>query len=178
MADGTPPEVRLPRGLRGATLADLWLLCRNMRQEEIDQYLAFSFQSEFDYERAAVNFYNRGGIRFAHCDERNVALCVGGYEEVAPGVWQSWMVGSPETWAAHWLTVTKRSRWVIDFMFREVGARRLQTNGLADRRAACVWYERGLKMRLESVWEQFGKNGEDVAAYRLLRHEWEARHGR
>lgn len=181
MADGSREPSQplvLPTGLRTGTLADLWILCKAMREEEIAQYMAFSFQDRFDFERAAINFYERGPLRFTYEDAQSRPIACGGYQEVAPGVWQSWMVGTPETWARHWLSVTKNSRWVIDFMFREVGARRLQTNGLAERRAACVWYERGLKMHPEGVWAEFGQNGEDVAAYRLLRREWERSHGR
>ncbi|MFP3648361.1 hypothetical protein, partial [Paraburkholderia sp. SIMBA_054] len=31
----------------------------------------------------------------------------GGFEPVAPGVWQSWMAGSEEGWAEQWRSLTK-----------------------------------------------------------------------
>lgn len=175
MADGTPRHIKVPAGLRQCTMLDLLRLCNSLRQEEIEQYLALSFAHEYDHEVVANGFYNRPGPKFT-IEVGGAPVCSGGYEEVAPGVWQSWMVGTDESWLKHGLSITRGSRWVMSRMFDSYGARRLQTNGLAERELACEWYERGLGLKAEGTWRAFGRNGEDVAAYSILREEWT--HGR
>lgn len=171
MADGSARTPKAPTGLRECSLLDLLRLCFDLRGEEVEQYLAVSFADTYDHERAAIAFYSRPGPKFC-IEVDNRPVCAGGYEEVAPGVWQSWMVGTDASWREHGLAITRASRWVMGRMFDVYGARRLQTNGLAERSLACEWYERGLKMKPEGVWRAFGRNGEDVAAYSILREEW------
>jgi len=135
-----------------------------MRPDEIEQYLAFVPAQTFDHEAAAVGFMNTPGLKFSLLGPDGFPACAGGYHEVLPGVWQSWMVGSCDGWKDGWRSITKASRWVADGLF-EAGARRLQTNCLASRTRAIEWYERGLKLVREGTWRAYGLQGQDVALF-------------
>ena len=80
------------------------------------------------------------------------------------------MVGSTEGWAQQWRTITKTTLWLMDGMF-EMGARRLQTNALAERTAAIEWYERSLGLQREGTWRAMGRDGQDVACFSRIKRE-------
>lgn len=149
-----------------------YMICSQMRPDEIKQLLAFSGAKHYDHEVAARGFISNSGAKFTLVDASDTPIIVGGYWPISvPGVWQSWMAGSEEGWKFHWRSITKASRWLMDELFR-TGARRLQTNGLADRVQAREWYEKGLGLKYEGTWRGFGANGEDVACYGLTREDY------
>lgn len=145
-----------------AVVDDLLWIGRRIRADEADQWEAFTGQP-WDYRRFAVETMARGGIAFTLLGEDDLPLCAGGYDEVSPGVWQSWMAGTDEGWK-DWRAITRASREVMDLMF-EHGAHRLQTNALADRVLARRWYEKGLGMQHEGTWRRFTRDGRDVVCY-------------
>lgn len=149
----------------------LHYLAANMRQDEALQYTALTGKA-CDVDRVAVEFwesFNRNcGAGWALADkETGEPLIAGGYELVVPGVWQSWMVGTPRAWEHHWRDIHRATRSFIDQML-DSGARRLQTNALASRIEACAWYEK-LGMTKEGEMAHFGINGESVAMYAISR---------
>jgi len=163
--------MKTPSYIVPCSLWHLVYLCENMRADEIEQYLALTGAEKFDPAVAALGMGNMAAAGPAFSvvvkddQGRQLPISAGGYTEVIPGVWSSWMVGTQAGWDKHWRTITKATIWVIDFMFNDMGARRLQTNALASRNEACWWYEKSLKMLPEGVWARFGKNGEDVACF-------------
>jgi hypothetical protein len=152
------------------TFEDLhaYIICTQMRPDEITQLLAFTGADSYDHEMAARAFINKPGPKFTLVDEQGQPVIVGGYSPVIDGVWQSWMAGTEAGWCKHWRAITKASRWLMDALF-EAGARRLQTNALQSRREAIMWYERGLHLKYEGTWKEFGCGGEDVACYAISR---------
>lgn len=162
--------VRPPSNVIVCRHAHLLYLCGVMRQDEIDQYVALTGADRYDPEVAAKGFINTQGLKFTVLMRDNTPAAAGGYEEVMPGIWQSWMVGSQAGWDEQWRSITKATRWLMGGLF-EMGARRLQTNALASRTAAIEWYERGLGMVREGVWRKFGRNGEDVVAFACVRED-------
>lgn len=147
--------------------AHLQYLCERMRPDEIEQYLAFTDTDSYDPDVAALGFMNLPGMKFTVVDRDRMPVAAGGYWEVSPGVWQSWMVGSCDGWAAHWRSLTKAVRWLMASLFN-MGARRLQTNGLASRTKAIEWYERALGLKPEGVMRKAGRQGQDVAYFSRL----------
>lgn len=145
------------------SIMDLLMLCYDARQDEIDQYE--SLIGPWDYESAALGFYQRTGVKFGLMNNDGIVVCAGGYEEVIPGVWQSWMVGTDAFWKKYWRSITKQSRWVMERLLENDDVRRIQTSALSSRKAACDWYVRGLKMKYESTCKNFGFNGEDMDVY-------------
>lgn len=149
------------------TLCDMLQLCAQARDDEREQYAAFRGLA-WDAETVAVELFQKPGLKFALIQDSGDLVVMGGWDPVLEGVWQSWMVGTDAGWKAHWRSITKASRKIMDELFQNGGARRLQTNALASRAAACDWYVKGLKMEPEGIWRSFGLNGEDVASFARL----------
>lgn len=149
-------------------LMDLMILCNKPRRDDVEQYIELTGE-EWDVDKVATDLYTRTGFKFVLLDN-NAAPIVGmGMDPVIPGVWQTWMVGSYEAWAKHWKAITKDCRKIINTLIQEEGVRRIQTMALASRVDTCKWYEKALRMELESVAKGFGITGQDVACYVRLR---------
>ncbi|MGO1069318.1 hypothetical protein [Lysobacter sp. CA199] len=159
-----------PSNLVECTLRHLIYICDRVRPNERDQFVALGWADDFVPDIVAHGLFGKGGPRFTCLAEDNTPAIAGGYEEIAPDVWQSWMIGTPEGWVEQWRNVTRASKWVMAGLFRQ-GARRLQTSCIADRADAIRWYEKSLGLRREGVWRQFGKNGEDVAHFARVRED-------
>jgi len=144
------------------TMLDILALCDDARPDEIAQYEALT-GLEWQLDFVASSMFNKGGAKFVFLDG-DMPFCVGGWEPVIDGVYQSWMVGTLANWEKYWRSITKLSRQTMAFMF-EQGARRLQVCVDTKRTKTCEWYVRGLKLELECVMHGFGINDEDVAMY-------------
>lgn len=141
-----------------------------MRDDEWAQYCAFTTGGEASRDAAALGLWQLGGHRFTVEHADGMPACAGGYHEILPGTWQSWMVSTDRGWAEQWRSMTKAARWLGDQLLAS-GARRLQTNALAEREAAHEWYARGLGMRFEARMARFANNGEDILWFARLRGE-------
>ena len=126
--------------------------------------LVHTWQSRYDPEMAAKQLIGLSGVKFTGLGKDGMPIYAGGFFELRPGVWESWMVGSMEGWATHWRHMTKTARWLMQSLL-DTGARRLQTSVLASRVKTCEWYVRSLGMVHEGTQRQFGRNGEDVACF-------------
>ena len=162
------PVIRLPSNVVQTRLVHLHYICHRMREDEINQYLVLTGRDEYDPDRAAIEFAGLSGLKLTVLDHEGLPAAAGGYHEVFPGVWQSWMAGTQPGWDAHWRSLTKATRWLMDHLIDKCMARRLQTNALASRTKAIEWYIRGLGLELEGVQRGYGKNGEDVAFFSKL----------
>ncbi len=163
---------RNPSNIIPCRPAHLLYLCECMREEEREQYVALTCAEQYDPDVAARGFINTAANGFAItalCQDNTPAVA-GGYEEILPGVWQSWMVGTERGWAEQWRSITKGSRWLADRLF-QLGARRVQTVTLATRTQAIEWFERGLGLKPEGIWRGYGRDGQDVAAFSRVRGE-------
>ena len=160
-----------PRSLRKATMLDTWLMCSQLRPDDIEHYMAYSFLPEWDFEKAAADFWGRPGMKFCYQDADGRPLAVLGLTPVTPGCFDMWMCSPLSTWETSGTGLTRALRWLAEYVFAECGVRRLQVETLASREGACEWYERGLKMRPEGVKPSFGRNGESVACFSRLRGE-------
>lgn len=161
-------KTKPPSNLIPCRNAHLQYLCERMRPDEIEQYIALTQHDTFNPDLVALTFMNMPGLKFTLIDDDCLPVCAGGYHEVLPGIWQSWMVGTMDGWEKHWRSITKGSRWLMDGLF-QMGARRLQTTALASRAHALQWYERSLGMQREGVMRGYGRNGEDVVMYGRVR---------
>jgi hypothetical protein len=150
---------------RNPSLVEFILVCNRVPDDEREQFEAFAGEP-FTPERAAASFYLRGGPCWSIV-ANGEPIVVAGFDMLRPGVWQDWMLSTPEAWSTHWRSVTKLSKRVMDFMLRET-AHRLQCVSLASRIHAHRWY-RPLGLRLEGTLAGYGVNGEDALMYSRLR---------
>lgn len=159
-ANATP---RFPSSAIPPSLMIYDYLCRNALPGEIEQWEALTF-SKYDPEAAAVTFWKAGKWALAVLHPDNTPAAAGGYEEVAPGVWQSWMVGTPRGWAEMWVDIHRTTRALTEALVASGLVRRLQTTALASRTEACEWYTR-LGLVQEGIQRGFGAQGQDVAIF-------------
>lgn len=154
--------------LANLIVEDVAYLARRMRADEIAQYLALTGLQEYDPAVAARAFLAIRGPTYTVVGDDDLPVCCGGFEEVMPGVWQPWMVGTMDGWAKHWRFITKTSRRLMDDLFTH-GARRIQTFALASRKDACAWYARGLKQEFEGLHRAWFADGQDAVCYARVR---------
>lgn len=154
-----------PSNITTATLADLEYVSQRMRDDEIEQALAFSGDSQFDAATHALRLANYGPIRYTLLDGDGYPACVAGWFQVTPGVWQCWMVGTMKAWETQWQSITKGCRWLMEELEKLPITKRLQLNALASRTDAIEWYERGLLLQPCGVVQNYGANGEAVAFF-------------
>lgn len=152
---------RKPRSIITPSLAVLSYLCVRARPDEIEQFEAMT-HAPYDPDAAAVAFWSAGkwSLAVAHPDGEPAAA--GGYEQVQPGVWQSWMVGTEKGWGEMWVDIHRATRFLTEALVDSGLVRRLQTNVVATRTEAIKWYER-LGLEYEGTMRGAGAGGEDIA---------------
>lgn len=139
-------------------------IAERMRPDEIKHWLAVSGAPSYDPEVAAAGFIMTPGLKFSVLHVDGHPAITGGFHEVSKGVWNGWMVGTPEGWDECWRSITKTARWLIDELFKG-GARRVSISTIAERTEACAWYVAGLGFRYEGMHRQAGAHGEDIVFY-------------
>jgi hypothetical protein len=162
------PVIHPPSNVRECRNWHIQYVCDHMRADEVDQYRAVSGAVDYRPDDAAAVFIAMPGHKFTVIGADGLPAACGGYQEVMPGVWQSWMVGTEPGWKTNWRAITKACRWVMEGLFA-MDARRLQTNSLASRTQAIEWYERGLGLVREGTWREFGAQGQDFACFSRVR---------
>lgn len=158
------PLANRPGSIITASLKVIHYLCENAREDEVDQYEKLMGE-DYDPDVAATLFFEAGPWRTAVVGKNGYPACAGGYRMIVPGVYQSWMVGTPIGWEQDWREIHRATRWLMTAL-QTSGARRLQTSALASRTEACAWYEK-LGMEYEGTAKGYGTGGEDVAMYGL-----------
>lgn len=151
-----------PANVVQSTLADLLFLARDMREDDWEQ--ARALHGDMTPDELAARLMVKAGPKFTLLDAEGKPIIAGGYEPVADGVMQSWMLGTMDGWKLHWREITKASLWMMEALL-ESGVRRLQTTVLASRTLTCRWYTKSLRMQPEGVWRRYGRGGEDVAIF-------------
>lgn len=159
------------------SVMDLAWLAAHMREDERAQWCAVTGRAEYDADLAARTFAMTVGPMFCLYGDDAMPLCAAGFEEIRPGVWQTWMAGTPEAWETHWRTITKHTRRICEGLFADGVARRIQTYALASRRAAHVWYSRCMGQTYEGLHRSFYADGQDAVCYARTKADWEAAHG-
>lgn len=160
MADGDFRGVRLEAPM----LQDWVYLAHHMRDDERAQWEALTGMP-YDADFAARGFANTPGVAFVLIGADNKPIVGGGFEEIRPKVWQTWMAGSPEGWGTNWRAITKYSRRLINDLFASGRAQRVQTYALESRKAAHQWYLRGLGQSYESTLPKFYSDGQSAVCY-------------
>jgi len=152
---------------RGPKLLDYLHVCMNLNADEREQIEAFQGKP-YDAEETALAHVGRLPAWMLCADEKPIAIA--GFDLIRPGVWQDWMLSTPEAWdAKHWRTTTKNVKRVMDAMLKSE-AHRLQCVSLASRIHAHKWYA-VLGLAPEATLRAYGANGEDAIIFSRLRDE-------
>jgi len=152
-----------PASVITPSLTVLTYLCERARPDEIEQFELIT-HTEYDPEAAAVGFWKAGKWALAVAHPNGEPAAAGGYEQVQPGVWQSWMVGTEKGWSEMWVDIHRATRFLTETLADSGLVRRFQTNVLAKRHEARKWYER-LGLKYEGTMIGLAANDEDIAFY-------------
>jgi len=166
--------VKAPSNLIRTDWRHIAWLCERMRPDEIEQFRAFfdvEVEGQYSPDLAARVLLAKQGPQFTVMSADGTPAVAGGWDLIAEGVWSAWMVGSMAGWDENWRSITKSSRWLMSELFK-TGARRLEMAAIASRCQAHRWYERGLGMSEEGIKRGYGRNGEDVHLFGVLREDW------
>jgi hypothetical protein len=161
------PIIRLPSNTVACSLLHIHYICHNMRADEIEQYVCFMGLDTYDADVAARYFHSLAGPRLTVIGPDGLPAAAGGYYEVFPGVWQSWMAGTQQGWETSWRSLTKATRWLMDHVIDHFAARRLQTSVLASRTKTIEWYVKSLKMKPQDAGRSTGATGKECRICRL-----------
>lgn len=144
------------------TLSDILLICDRLPEDEREQYEAFTGQ-RFDRDTMALLIASKSGPSWVLCGDGH-PICAAGFDYIRPGVWQDWMVNTPEAFGQHWRTTTKHVRRGMDAMLDQTDAHRLQCISLASRIHAHRWYA-VLGLAPEGTLSAYGANGENAIMF-------------
>jgi hypothetical protein len=153
---------------RDPKLLDFVTVCYRAPEDEREQYAAFSGIA-YEPERVAAELALRTGPKWVICDG-DIPILVAGFDYLRKGVWQDWMISTPEAWSArNWRGVTRYAKKVMNVMLLD-SAHRLQCESLSSRIHAHKWYK-VLGLKLEGPLRGYGVGGEDALMFARLRDE-------
>lgn len=152
---------------RKPSLSDLLLVCDRLCDDERRQYEAFN-GLKYDRDRLALALATKTGPSWVLCADLR-PICAAGFDYIRPGVWQDWMVNTPEAFGRNWRTTTKHVRRVMDAMLDQDGTHRLQCVSLSTRTDAHRWYK-VLGLAPEGTLRAYGSNGEDAIMFSRVKH--------
>lgn len=161
--------------LAAPLLQDYVYIANRMRPDEIAQFLSVAGLSEYEPDIAARSFAAIPGVAHALIDDAGYPVLLGGHEEVRPGVWQGWLMGTMEGWERHGFAISRVCRRLQDRLMESEHCHRVQLYATADRKPAHVWYERALGMTYEGTHRAYFADGSDALCFARVK---EARHGR
>ena len=144
---------------------DLAYLAERMRDDERDQFCALNALEHYNADFAARQLAALPGISFCLLGDDDMPVAAGGFVEVRPKVWQSWMVGTEAGWAAHWRDITKACKRVMSELLASDRCHRIETVALSTRTKAGRWYMKSLGEKFEGVSRRWFPDGRDAAWY-------------
>lgn len=149
-------------------ISDYRLICADLPADEVRQYKALN-GGEYDADELAAVMYLMPGPKWTVAADGDIPIAAGGYTQELSGVWRSWMLARPICWEKYAEEVTNICVGVMEMMFADFKAHRLETVCLADRAKARRWYEKGLGLQYEGTRSAAGINKEDIAVYAKTR---------
>lgn len=144
------------------SLSDILLICDQLPGDEREQYEAFTGQP-FNRDTMALGLASKPGPSWVLCGDGS-PIAAAGFDYIRPGVWQDWMVNTPEAFGQHWRTTTKHVRRAMNAMLDQTDTHRLQCVSLASRIHAHRWYA-VIGLAPEGTLRAYGANGEDAIMF-------------
>lgn len=149
-------------------LGHLLEVCINLPVDERKQFEALSLAS-YDGPSAAAALLMSPGPKFAVVTEEDQCIVVTGATFERQGVWRVWFLATHTAWDSYGEEVTNISTGLMQMMFEDFGAHRLEVVCKADRAKARRWYERHLGLSFEGVLRAYGADKSDFALYSYTR---------
>ena len=153
------------------TLLDFINVCIRLPQDERDQLEAFTGEP-YSIDGAAIGNFTVPGPKWVAKDNDDV-IAIGGFVPLRPGVWQDFMLNTPDGFAKHWFQLTRASRRCMNAMFQSKQAHRVECIVPARRVALRPELERWYKVlgyNREATLYGYCANGADAIIFSRVRH--------
>lgn len=105
-------------------LLDFLKVCARMPEDEREQLEAMTGEP-FDIDGAAVGNFCVPGPKWV-IKAGDSPIVIGGFVPKRRGVWQDFLLTTPEAWSTHWFTVTRVCRRSMNAMLMSGQAHRLE----------------------------------------------------
>lgn len=153
-------------------LLDFIRVCVKLPQDERAQLEAITGQP-YDVDSAAIGNFMTPGHKWVAKDG-DEPVSVGGFVSLRPGVWQDFMLNTPEAFdKKNWFSLTRVSRRVMNAMFESKQAHRLEcivpATRLTARPELLRWYEI-LGYNREATLYGYCANGADAVIFSRVQH--------
>jgi hypothetical protein len=158
-------ELRL---IEPCTLGHLLEVCMNLPADERRQFQSLALRV-YDGPTVAAALLLSPGPKFAIVTPEDSALAVTGATEERQGVWRTWFLATDKAWTGYGEAVTGIAQGLLEMMFADYGAHRIEVVCRADRVRARRWYEKHLGLSFEGVLRHYGADKSDFALYSYTR---------
>jgi hypothetical protein len=123
----------------------------------------------FEPGQAAALAYTSPGPVWSIETHDGEVLVVTGATFIRSGVYRVWYAARPKAWAHYGEEVTNITEGLIQVMFHDFGAHRLEVICLPERQKARRWYEKHLGLQFEARMAKFCADGTDAVLYAAVR---------
>lgn len=153
------------------SMLDFLKIAARMPEDERRQVEAASGEP-YDIDSVAVGNYVTAGPKWViKADDEPIV--VGGFVYQRKGVWQDFLLTTPDAWEKHWFVCTRVCRRSMDAMFRSGEAHRLQcvvpVARVEARPELWGWYE-VLGYHKEGLHHGYYASGADAYSFARVKH--------
>jgi hypothetical protein len=153
------------------TMLDFLKVAARMPPDERAQVAAAAGEP-YDIDGVAVGNYCAPGPKWViKADDE--PILIGGFVPQRRGVWQDFLLTTPEAWDPHWFVVTRVCRRSMDAMFRSGEAHRLQcivpVARVQNRPELAKWYKL-LGYTKEGLHHGYYASGADAYSFARVKH--------
>jgi hypothetical protein len=142
-----------------------------MPEDEKKQVEAASGEA-FDIDSIAIGNFTAQGPKWV-LKAQDEPVLIGGFNYIRKGVWQDFLITTPDAWGANWFAVTRHCRRAMDAMFQSGQAHRIQcivpVKRLKERPELAKWYK-VIGYTREALMYGYYANGADAYSYARVKH--------
>lgn len=148
--------------IREMTMADCIYVCLNMRDEDYRETSDLTYAKT--KEAMAHQILNQGGESYTICNRKGDPVLIGGTYYDNPNVGIIWLFATDEISKRDWWVTTKFIKELIEVMFENGTAHRIQALSIGWRKVAQKWLEK-IGLVKEGHLRGFARNGYDVLIF-------------
>jgi hypothetical protein len=154
------PTVSIP------LVMDFVVVAHALPESERRQWEALASDGEpYNPEHCAATLIALAGPKWALIRPDGQAVAVGGLTYQRAGVWQEWLIATPECWQRYAFSATRQCRSIMQ-QFLATEAHRIECVSLASKTHAHQWY-RVLGFEYEGELRGYGARGEDCKMFAM-----------
>ena len=149
--------------VREMTLADCVYVCTNMREDDFNETSSLTYAKT--REAMAVTIMNQGGESYTILNRKDKPVLIGGTYYTHPNLGTIWLFATDEITNRDWWVTTYFMKNLIEIMFNNETAHRVQAYSIGWRKVAHKWLQKSLGLVKEGHLRGFAANGYDVLIF-------------